>query len=233
MTGRGPVLAVVPAHDEAGRVGQVVKSLVRQGLPVLVVDDGSSDGSGAEAMRAGARVLRQEPNRGKGAALKTGFAQALSDVDAWAGFLTLDADGQHDPAKVPEFLSLWEESGADLVIGFRDYAAMPRVRWFTNTVSRGLFSWAMGQNIPDNQSGYRLHSRRLAELALASREQGFAFEVEEIALCLGRGYALAWLPVPTIYGSEKSDIKPWSHFSSFVRVTRRARRLMKNEGRSR
>ena len=119
------------------------------------------------------------------------------------------------------------------MVGARDYNAMPRIRWFTNSVSRVLFSWAMGEHIPDNQSGYRLHSRRLAEMALASEEQGFAFEVEEIALCLGRGYKLAWVPIPTIYGTEKSDIKPWTHFSSFVRVTRRARRLMKKERRER
>ncbi len=229
----GQVLAIVPTHNEAGRVGEVVRALVAQGLPVLVVDDGSSDQSGAEAAAAGARVLRLEPNRGKGGALKAGFGEALDEDDGWAGFLTLDADGQHDPAKVPDFLRTWEESGADLVVGARDYGAMPRIRWFTNSASRVLFSWAMGEHIPDNQSGYRLHSRRLAEVALASEEEGFAFEVEEIALCLGRGYKLAWVPIPTIYGTEKSDIKPWTHFSSFVRVTWRARRLMQAERRAR
>ena len=238
MSDRGPVLAIVPAHNEAGRVGEVVRALVAHGLPVLVVDDGSIDSTGLEATEAGAQVLRLEPNRGKGAALKAGFREALSAGGVspepdWAAFLTLDADGQHDPAKVPDFLQAWEEGGADLVVGARDYNAMPRIRWFTNSVSRVLFSWAMGEHIPDNQSGYRLHSRRLAEMALASEEQGFAFEVEEIALCLGRGYKLAWVPIPTIYGTEKSDIKPWSHFSSFVRVTRRARRLMKAERRAR
>jgi glycosyltransferase involved in cell wall biosynthesis len=71
------MLAIVPAHDEAGRIGQVVQAVLSQGLPVLVVDDGSSDGTGAEAEAAGARVLRLDPNRGKGAALKAGFRAAL------------------------------------------------------------------------------------------------------------------------------------------------------------
>ncbi len=101
---------------------------------------------------------------------------------------------------------------------------MPPIRWFTNTVSRRLFSWALGKTIPDNQSGYRLLSRRLAEAALTSPEVGFAFEVDEIAICVGRGYRLAWVPIKTIYGEETSDIKPWVHFVSFLRVTRRARR---------
>jgi hypothetical protein len=85
--------------------------------------------------------------------------------------------------------------------------------------------------MPDNQSGYRVHSRRIAEAALSSEEQGFAFEVEEIAICVGRGYTLAWVPIKTIYGTERSDIKPWTHFSSFIRVTRRARSRVREERR--
>jgi glycosyltransferase involved in cell wall biosynthesis len=252
----GAVLAIVPAHDEAPRVAAVVRGLIEQGLPVLVVDDGSTDSTGYVAREAGARVLRLEPNQGKGAALKAGFRLALGESSdagpgapaaaslaaavassavaptmaaSWDAILTLDGDGQHDPAEVPAFLKAWGESGADLVVGARDYRRMPPVRWFTNTVSRRLFSWALGEAIRDNQSGYRLHSRRLAETVLASPEQGFAFEVEEIAICVGRGYKLAWVSIQTIYGTEKSDIRPWSHFISFLRVTRRARRRMREE----
>lgn len=247
----GPVLAVVPAHDEAGRVGHVVQALRALGLPVLVVDDGSTDGTGAEAEAAGAAVLHLHPNRGKGAALKAGFAEALgvgrgpvqaparqslplgSPSPRWAAFLTLDGDGQHDPREAPLFLDEWRRTGADLVVGARDYRQMPRTRWFTNSVSRLLFSWAVGRPAPDNQSGYRLHSRRLAEASLASSEEGFAFEVEEIAICVGRGWGLAWVPIATIYGEEKSDIRPWSHFAGFVRVSMRARRRVSQERRLR
>lgn len=230
------ILAVVPAHNEAPRIAAVVAGLVEQGLPVLVVDDGSVDGTGEVARAAGARVLRQEPNRGKGAALKAGFKDALRDDPAapgrrWEAILSLDGDGQHDPAEVPLFLDAWASGEPDLVVGARDYRRMPPIRWFTNSVSRGLFSWALGESIPDNQSGYRLRSRRLAEATLASPEEGFAFEVEEIAIAVGRGFKLAWVPIKTIYGSETSDIKPWAHFVSFVRVTRRARRRVQQEQR--
>lgn len=238
------ILAVVPAHDEAPRVTGVVRPLVAQGLPVLVVDDGSSDATGEVARAAGACVLSLQPNLGKGGALKAGFRVALGVQKAeetpdpalppgmsWDAVLTLDADGQHDPAEVPTFLEVWRGGGVDLVVGARDYDRMPPVRWFTNTVSRLLFSWALGERIPDNQSGYRLRSRRVVEASLSSPEQGFAFEVEEIALCVGRGYRLAWVPIKTIYGTEESDIKPWAHFVSFLRVTRRARRHMRDERR--
>lgn len=231
----GPaILAIVPAHQERTRIGAVVMSLVKQGLPVLVVDDGSTDGTGDEAREAGAVVLRQHPNQGKGAALKAGFTEALTAVSApwgrdWEAILTLDGDGQHDPREVPLFLKAWADGHVDLVVGARDYRRMPPIRWFTNTVSRRLFSWAVGTRIPDNQSGYRLRSRRLAEADLASAEQGFAFEVEEIAICVGRGWGLSWVPIETIYGTETSDIKPWSHFAGFIRVTRRARARARQE----
>jgi glycosyltransferase involved in cell wall biosynthesis len=227
------VLVIIPAHNEGGRIGSVVSAVAAQGLPVLAVDDGSTDGTGEEASAAGAQVLRLQPNRGKGAALKAGFRQALGPAEdaGWLALLTLDGDGQHDPAEIPAFLEAWRRTGADLVVGMRDYRDMPPIRWFTNSVSRLLFSRAVGERIPDNQSGYRLHSRRIVEAALASEEQGFAFEVEEIAICVGRGYRLAWVPIKTIYGTEKSDIKPWTHFRSFMRVTRRARARVKAERR--
>ena len=158
----------------------------------------------------------------------TGRAPATAGP-RWDAIFTLDGDGQHDPAEAPALIAAWSTSGADLVVGARDYESMPPVRWFTNSVSRVLFSWAVGEKIPDNQSGYRLRSRRLAEATLASPEQGFAFEVEEIAICVGRGYKLAWVSIKTIYGTEVSHIKPWTHLVSFIRVTRRARRRVRQE----
>jgi len=228
------ILVIIPAHDEGPRVGGVVRAVVAQGLPVLVVDDGSADDTAEAARGAGARVLTLQPNRGKGAALKAGFGEALSEESEgrpWAAFLTLDGDGQHDPAEIPAIIQTWSDTGADLVVGARDYRDMPPVRWFTNTVSKKLFSWAVGETIPDNQSGYRLRTRRLAEACLASTEQGFAFEVEEIAICVGRRYRLAWVPIKTIYGTEVSDIKPWSHLLGFMRVTWRARARVRHERR--
>lgn len=147
----------------------------------------------------------------------------------WDAILTLDADGQHDPAEVPRLVAAWEKSKPDLVVGFRDYRKMPPVRRLTNMISRLVLCWALGRWVPDNQSGFRLRSRRLAEALLVSPEKGFAFEVDEIAVCIGRGYRMAWVPVKTIYGSERSDIRPWSHFASFLRVTYRARRRMRAE----
>jgi glycosyltransferase involved in cell wall biosynthesis len=220
----GAVLAVVPAHNEAPRVARVIRG-TREHLPTLVVDDGSADATAEAATQAGARVLALTPNRGKGAALRAGFRVALDE--GYDAVLTLDADGQHDPAEIPAFLSVYAQTRADLVVGARDFRRMPPVRRLSNTLGRWIFSLAVGRRIVDNQSGYRLVSRRLLEAVIASDERGFAFEVEMIAVCIARGYELRWVPIRTIYAGETSHIRPWQHATSFLDMARRARRIVK------
>jgi glycosyltransferase involved in cell wall biosynthesis len=216
------IVALIPAHDEAPRIGSVIE-VARGHLPILVVDDGSSDGTAAVARAAGATVIEQRPNQGKGMALRTGFRRVLADgADA---ILTLDADGQHDPAEIPRFLAaLAAEPAPDLVIGQRSFRAMPPVRRMSNELGRIAFSWAVGRPIPDNQSGYRLVSRRLAEATLASDEPGFAFEVEQITTCIRMGGVIAWVPIRTIYAGAPSHIRPLAHLREFIRIVGQARR---------
>lgn len=214
------IVAVVPAFDEAPRVAAVVAG-AKAHLPVLVADDGSIDGTAAVAEAAGATVLRQQPNQGKGAALRAGFRWALDR--GFEAVVTLDADGQHDPAEIPSFLAARDRTRADLVIGRRDFSRMPPIRQLSNRVGGLAFSWAVGRQIPDNQSGYRLISRRLMEAMLASREAGFEFEVEMITTAIRSGWAIEWVPIRTIYAGEPSHIDPWRHFTSFVRMMRKAR----------
>jgi glycosyltransferase involved in cell wall biosynthesis len=219
------LMAVVPAYQEGPRIAAVVAG-VRRHLPVLVVDDGSTDDTAAQAEAAGATVIRQIPNAGKGAALRAGFAYAL-DHGAPA-VLTLDGDGQHDPDEIPAFLAAYERSAAELVIGRRDFGSMPLLRRVSNTLGRMAISVAVGQDVPDNQSGYRLVGRRLMTALLDSRESGFEFEVEMIARCLALGMPIEWLPIRTIYRGEPSHIRPWAHFRSFLRVARAARRIVRS-----
>ena len=219
------LMILIPAYQEGPRIGAVVEA-ARRHLPVVVVDDGSTDDTAARAKAAGATVLRQVLNAGKGAALRTGFGYALEHgVDA---VVTLDGDGQHDPDEIPSFVAAFEASHVDLIIGRRDFASMPLVRRVSNTLGRMVISAAIGQDVPDNQSGYRLIGRPLMTALLASRETGFEFEVEMIARCIALGLTLDWVPIRTIYAGEPSHIRPWAHFSSFLRVARVARRIVRN-----
>lgn len=218
------ILALIPAYNEAARIAAVVAG-DRAHLPVLVVDDGSRDDTAARAEKAGATVLRQTPNQGKGTALRAGFRWALDA--GYEAIVTLDADGQHDPAEIPKFLEAYAAYGADLIIGARDFRHMPPIRRLSNTVGRWVFSWAIGQPIRDNQSGYRLISRRLLEAILTSDEAGFEFEVEMIVICIQRGYKLDWVPIRTIYAGEQSHIRPWHHTVNFFRMVWQTRRSRK------
>lgn len=237
------ILALVPGYEEGPRIGAVVAA-ARRHLPVLVVDDGSTDDTAARAEAAGAMMIRQVPNQGKGAALRAGFRRALEE--GWDAVVTLDADGQHDPDEIPRFVAAFGAPaplgarsapatlGAhgprpELIVGRRDFARMPPVRRLSNTLGTALFSWAVGRHIPDNQSGYRLLGRRLMAATLESRETGFEFEVEMIAVCLRNGWTLDWVPISTIYAGEPSHVRPLAHLRHFVRATLAARRLMRGQ----
>jgi glycosyltransferase involved in cell wall biosynthesis len=216
------VVALIPGYNEGPRIGAVVRGALEH-LPVIVVDDGSRDDTAARAREAGATVIEQRPNQGKGAALRAGFARAITT--GFEAALTLDADGQHDPAEIPLFLAAWAaDPRPDLVIGRRNFRAMPPVRRLSNELGGRALSWAVGRHIPDNQSGYRLVSRRLMEATLDSDEGGFEFEVEMITTCIRAGWPIAWVPIRTIYAGEPSHIRPLAHLREFIRIVRKARR---------
>ena len=214
----------MPAYNEERRVAGVVEGCLSR-LPVLVVDDGSADQTAARAEAAGAVVLRQRPNQGKGAALRAGFRWALERD--FVAVITLDADGQHDPAEISLFLEAFAARKPDLIIGSRDFSRMPLVRRLANSIGTWAFSWAVGRHILDNQSGYRLISRRMMETTLESSQSGFEFEVEMIVDCVQQGCALDWVPIRTIYEGEQSHIQPLGHTLKFFQMVWRTRRRIR------
>ena len=219
--------ALIPAYNAADFVGNVVRQ-ASQHVPVVVVNDGSRDDTAEQARSAGALVIDQIPNQGKGAALQRGFRHALDH--GFDALITLDADGQHDPVEIPAFLERFRSTRADLIIGARDFSKMPLVRRISNSIGQRVFSWAMGQPVRDNQSGYRLLSRRMMEAVLGSRERGFEFEMDMIVACVRNGWRLEWVPIRTIYAEEKSNIKPFQHVAHFFRMVLRTRRALRTQG---
>lgn len=220
------ILALIPAYNEQNRVADVV-TRTQIHLPVVVVDDGSKDETAQRAEKAGATVLKQIPNAGKGAALRRGFRHMLEhNYDA---VITLDADGQHDPAELPKFIECYQKNQSDLIIGYRQFHEMPLVRRLSNTFGTWLFSWAMNTRILDNQSGYRLLSRRMVEALMETLEAGFEFELEQLVVCVEQKYRLDWVPIRTIYEGEKSHIRPLQHVRNFVRVSLATRRRLQGK----
>jgi glycosyltransferase involved in cell wall biosynthesis len=204
------VAVLIPALNAARTLPAVVVEARGQLEPVIVIDDGSTDGTGDAARAAGATVLRHEKNRGKGGALKTGFAWALKH--GFDGVITLDADGQHLPTEIPKFLN---ERGADLrpdlIIGGRShlFAQMLPRRRMANRFSASSIAFASGTPISDSQSGFRFYSANLLR-NLALRTDGFDLDSEVIVRAGRRGFRIVTIPIELgfVDGISTSHYKP-------------------------
>lgn len=203
------VCAIIPVFNEADTVGDVVAGVKPLVAEVIVVDDGSNDGSGDRATQAGAVCLRLDRNRGKGSALRHALAN-IAHRD-FTHVLFLDGDGQHRPEDIPLLVEQARTTGADLVIGVRafDKARMPASRHFSNTVGSGLASRLVGQPIQDSQSGFRLaRLDRLRGIRLRSRR--YEFEMEVLIKVCANGGRVAHAPVALVYdgGRARSKMHP-------------------------
>ncbi|MEO8055646.1 MAG: glycosyltransferase family 2 protein [Acidobacteriota bacterium] len=198
--------ALVPAFRCASTVGGVVEGLKRVLPVVLVVDDGSGDGTADAARSSGARVLVRPANGGKGSALRDGLAALLKEPVSHVAFV--DADGQHDPADLPALLAA-AKAGADFVIGSRltDTATMPAKNYWANTIGDKALRRMTGLPVEDGQSGYRVIAADLLR-PLRLRAERYSIENEILIKAAPRVRRFAAVPVKTIYG-VRSHYRPF------------------------
>jgi glycosyltransferase involved in cell wall biosynthesis len=199
--------ALIPAYQAAATVGAVVRGTLRQVPRVLVVDDGSTDDTGAAAARAGAEVVRLETNGGKGCALRVGLERLLESDATHIAFL--DADGQHDPEDLPRLLDP-ARSGEPFVIGSRIIGSddIPAVRFRTNEIGSRILTRMTGHEVEDSQSGYRVIAAPiLRRLSLSSR--GYLIETEILLKAAPHVRRFANVPVRAIYSSAPSHYRPF------------------------
>lgn len=200
-------LILVPAYNAAVTLPELLERIhaVDPDLPVLVVDDGSTDGtSQIGAAHANVVTVRHTVNRGKGEALKSGFGWALANGYAWV--LSIDADLQHPPETIPAFMEL---AGMDrLVIGCRSRrgVGMPVDRQLSNFLTSIVASIMSGRTIPDSQCGMRLIPANLIR-RLELKQGGFTLESELLLEASRAGCQIVPLPVPTVYGPAGSHIR--------------------------
>jgi len=196
------VACVIPALNAEPTLASVVNGL-RASLPantfIAAIDDGSIDGTHSVAQREADAVIRFPRNQGKGAALRAGFAAALdqgADV-----VVAVDADGQHDPAFAPALISALQT--ADLAIGarVRSGSTMPVGRRLTNALSAAAVGRCIGQPVADAQCGFRA-ARAGVLAAVRPLSDRYEFETEFLILAARRGYRIAFVPIPTRYGTD-------------------------------
>lgn len=210
---------VVPALNAEGTIGKLLDEASRY-IPahnIIVVDDGSSDATATVAESKGCCVIRHQKNKGKGAALQTGFDVAVKLP--LSAVLTMDADLQHDPHSIPDFFAMFASGEFDILIGSRlhDMRGMPIHRKVSNTITTSLVKARTGARITDSQSGFRLISKHvLQEVRLTS--VGFEAETEFLIKAAARGFRFGSVPIRTIYTGEQSHMTHAATTLNFLRV---------------
>lgn len=206
------VAAVVPCHRADGAEA-VVQGVLPHVEEVVLVDDGAPDADAAVLAAIGewpgVRHVRLAANAGKGDAVAAGAAVLLSSQQPPDALIVIDADGQHPPDRIPEFVAA--ASAHDIVIGDRraDREAMPWTRRCTNTVSSALLTVVTGQRMLDSQCGMRLYRRDALERAPLPPGR-YEAETRHLRAALHAGLAVGWVPIPAIYDGEQSAFRPIS-----------------------
>jgi glycosyltransferase involved in cell wall biosynthesis len=221
------ICVLFPAYNEEKTIAGLVRDVKKHASGVIVVDDGSSDKTSDEAASAGAHVIINEKNMGKGASLKKGFEYVSSS--GYEAVITMDADRQHDFREIPFFIKKMEETGADIVLGTRmgNHKGMPVIRMFTNFTTSLIVSILSGSRVTDSQTGFRLiKTRVLKEVELET--SNYETESEMLIKAGRKNFAIEEIPIKTIYAGQESEIKPCRDTVRFIRLVLKF--LIKKDG---
>lgn len=214
-----PTAVIIPSYNAAVPLPALLQRVlaVTEAGNIIVVDDGSTDGTGRIAASCGIRVVSHGVNRGKGAALQSGFDAALAG--GFEAVVTMDADLQHEPERIPEFIREAERGPYDVIIGsrMRETSSMPFHRLLSNTITSFLVRLRTGAAITDSQSGFRfIRSSILRKVRIASA--GFEGETEFLIKAAAAGARFGSVPIRTIYAGEKSHMTHLRTTLHFIRV---------------
>lgn len=191
-------LALIPAYNAQATLPGVLKGVKKYLPDILVVDDGSGDDTAKAAAGERVEVLRHPQNLGKGAALKSGFQWALER--SYDLVLTIDADGQHNPQLIPDFLAAYEKNRPGIIIGSRWSQAegMKGLRRYFNRLARAAISACCAAPLEDSQSGFRLiEAQVLKKIKLTTNR--YDAETELLIKAAKAGFAVHTIPAPTLF----------------------------------
>jgi glycosyltransferase involved in cell wall biosynthesis len=207
------ITAVIPAYNEEKTIAKVVEETCKYVSQVVVVDDGSTDGTPDVARSAGATVLSHSHNAGYGASLATGFKYVKNNG---AGILVvLDGDGQHDPIQIPQMVAPIIEGRADVVIGSRfmddePKSEMPAYRRFGIGIVNKAWRFASSDSMTDTQCGFRAYSRRAID-GIDITEAGMSASLQVLDQASDNNLKVIEVPVSVRYGGDTSTMEPGKH----------------------
>ena len=209
---------IIPCYDNAGTVRNVAERALRFCKNVIVVDDGSTDGSASRLEGLDVKVVRHSRNRGKGQALKTGFRTA--EAMGFERAITLDADGQHYPEDISAFAAAINEHPDSMLVGCRNLHQenMPGGNTFANRFSNFWFRVQTARHLYDTQCGFRLYQlRRLGSLSMLTSR--YEAELEMLVFQCWKGVDIQEVPVKVYYPPQAERVSHFRPFRDFLRIT--------------
>jgi glycosyltransferase involved in cell wall biosynthesis len=229
------IAILIPSYNEGNRICGVVKNCYNYNLDIIIINDGSTDNTSEALKEFGAQkndkviIIDHPVNKGKGEALKTGFAYAINNN--YSGVITIDADGQHDTKEINDFLNEIDNNDPDLIVGsrFNNTKGMPFIRRFVNYLTSWIISGIAGKKIEDVQSGYRfIKTTVLKNIKLETKN----FDTEsEILLKAGwLNYKITNIPIRTIYHLDefKSHVNPVKDTIKFFKLVFKSTKWKRN-----
>jgi glycosyltransferase involved in cell wall biosynthesis len=198
---------LIPAYNAVATLRAVVDECLAFTMPLVVVDDGSTDGTAQVLDGLPVTLLTHSMNRGKGAALKTGFDWVIQQQHD--GVVTLDADGQHDPGAIPRLLAEVDKKGYDCLLASRhsQFEEMAGLRKVWNRFGVWCIRKRTGFEITDSQSGFRYYRSRLLQ-AVQLEKNGYDLEMELLVKGWKAGFKIGSLPIP----ARVADGRATSHY---------------------
>lgn len=217
------VAVLICAYNEEKHIRKVVESAKKQIKDVIVVNDGSKDGTLKQLKKTKADIVSYSKNKGKGHALITGFKHARKK--GYDYLILMDADGQHDPAELGKFIKAIDK-GYDLVIGRRKkrHSGMPYLRRFVNFFTSLLISIRGGVRVKDTQSGYRAINLKFVE-GMKFETHSYDLESEILLKMMKKKAKIGEVFIKTIYGDEVSTIHPIKESYRFFRLMFKRRKV--------
>ncbi|MDC1136807.1 glycosyltransferase family 2 protein [Nitrosopumilus sp.] len=211
------LLACLPAYNEEGVIGELIKKITPLVDSVVVCDDGSTDLTSKESQDAGAFVIQHKQNKGKGAALQSLFDFARhSNADV---IVTIDGDGQFLPEEIPKLTEDIESGKSDIVIGYRFETEkdMPSYRKIGNKVLDELSKQVSNLNLRDTQSGFRAYSKKAIE-KINFKNNGFVADSEILIDASTKDLTISEQHVTVLYntGTRTSTQNPIRHGGSVL-----------------
>lgn len=215
------VIAIIPAYNESKNITNIIREVQKYVSKIIVVDDGSNDDTFELANKTGSKVIRNTNNRGKGAALKRGFTECFKfkpDI-----IVTIDADGQHDPADIPKLIEPIQNNMADITIGSRYHknsiSEIPLTRGIGLSVINALNKSLIKSNVKDSQSGFRAYNEQVFSLLRDYDSFGYGVETEQLANAETFGANIVEVPVNIRYKGLQGTSKKNSYFHGFQLVS--------------